>query len=169
MPKGKVKADVKEWKSMRRRLTTSLKQTQVGWFGVLYPEENSYLPVAQVAKWNEEGHRNGGLFEGTRTPPRPFLRTTFIYGMELFLDDHANEYAKAVAEGRMTWQQVADKIGHNAKDILQDVIDVKSAPPNSPMTILMKGFNNPLIESGYMRDTISWQIKGKRYRQKVTE
>lgn len=162
MPKGKVKSNDKEWKLMKRRLTTKMKQTQVGWFGVLYPEDNGFLPVAQVAKWNEEGHANGGLFDGTRTPPRPFLRTTFIYGMELFLNDHAKFFARNVAEGLQTWEDVADKIGKNAKDILQDVIDVKNAPPNSPMTILMKGFNNPLIESGYMRDTISWQIKGKR-------
>lgn len=168
MPKGKLKVSEKEWKTVKRRLTTQIKQTQVGWFNVFYPEENSYLPVAQVAKWNEEGHYNGGLFEGTRTPPRPFLRTTFLYGMELFFNDHANDFARAVADGRMTWQQVSEKVGYNAKDILQDTIDVKTSPPNSPMTVLLKGFNNPLIETGYMRDTISWQIKGRRKKKVAT-
>ena len=164
MPKGKLKVSDKEWKTVKRRLTTKQTQTQVGWFNVFYPEENDYLPVAQVAKWNEEGHANGGLFSGTRTPPRPFLRTTFIYGIELYLQDFANIFAAAVADGRMTWHEVGNKIGENAKDILQDVIDIKNAPPNSKTTVEMKGFNNPLIEAGYMRDTISWQIKGKRKR-----
>lgn len=164
MPKFKLKVDEKPWKQGVRRLTKGLKQTQVGWFGVLYPQENNYLPVAQVAKWNEEGHYNGGLFEGTRTPPRPFLRTTFIYGMELFFNDNANDMARRLFDGTLSWQQVAEDIGHNAKDILQDVIDIKNKPPNSPMTIEMKGFNNPLIETGYMRDTVTWQIKGRRKR-----
>ena len=162
MPKFKVKAKDKEWKVVKRRLSAGQRQTQVGWFGVTYPAENDYLPVAQVAKWNEEGHKNGGMFPNTRTPPRPFLRTTFIYGMELFLDDNANRYASMVANGSMSWQEVANDIGKNAKDILQDTIDVKKSPPNGPLTVGMKGFNKPLIESGYMRDTISWIIKAKR-------
>lgn len=166
--KFKLKVDEKVWKQGKRRLTTGLKQTQIGWFGVLYPEWNNYLPVAQVAKWNEEGHMNGGLFNGTRTPPRPFLRTVFLYGMELYFNDHAGSFARQVFEGTATWQQLAEETGKGGREILQTVIDNKEKPPNAPVTVEMKGFNNPLIESGYMRDTISFVVKAKRKSKAAT-
>lgn len=168
MAKFKIKTNEKDWKLVKSRLKKTPKQVQVGWHGVLYPQENDYLPVAQVAKWNEEGHANGGMYAGTRTPPRPFLRTTFIYGMELYFNDHAKFFARNVAEGLQTWQEVAEKVGQAAKLMLQETIDVKASPPNGPLTVEHKGFNDPLIETGYMRDTISWIIKNKR-RAKVAD
>lgn len=162
MPRGKLRVDEKEWKKVKRRLTVAKKQVDIGWFNVNYSADNNYLPVAQVAKWNEEGHRNGGMFAGTITPPRPFIRTLFMHGMEAYMNDNAARLCWLVGTGKKTWQEVHEEAGKAGIQMMKDSIDVKQSPKNSPLTIEIKGFNNPLIESGYMKDTVAFRVKARR-------
>ena len=50
-------------------------------------------------------------------------------------------------------------IGAYAADVIQQrIVDLKD-PPNSPITILLKGSSNPLIDQGHMRQSVTWEVE----------
>ena len=49
----------------------------------------------------------------------------------------------------------ADEVGEWAADILQNQILVLKDPPNSELTIELKGSDNPLINEGFMRSAVT--------------
>lgn len=117
------------------------------------------VPVAYVAHLNEEGHENGAgsRFPGTISPPRPFMRMGFIPEVKKLLPTFVSQ-AHNVAMGSKSWTQVNDELGWKMKELLQDVIEAWDTPPNSRKTIELKGFNNPLIDSGTMLDTVQAKV-----------
>ena len=42
------------------------------------------------------------------------------------------------------------------------MIERIKSPPNSPVTIARKGFNNPMIETGHFKSNIAAKINGGR-------
>lgn len=48
-----------------------------------------------------------------------------------------------------------------ANRVRQEIIE-KSTPANAPSTVAKKGFNDPLIETGEMRDNVAWVVRDKR-------
>lgn len=151
------------WKSMKTNLRRGTSQSiQAGWWDSQYPDGVS---VAQVAQWNEEGHMNGGWFPGTVTPPRPFIRLGFLPRVKNsnFLNKHLI-HIDAIAKGRMSWNRLHELLGQDLKRILQEVILAWSTPSNSAATVSIKGFNDPLIDSGLMYDTIKIRTAPRRKR-----
>lgn len=149
----KMSKDTSVWKRMRANLSKANKgQINVGFFeGSVYPDG---LTVAQVAQWQEEGTKN--------IPSRPFMRY-FIFALE---KDRrfGTEMAKLinrVALGQLSINQVYAMIGEEAKRDLQKVMVAWSIPPNAPYTIAEKGFNDPLIHTGKMYDSVDWEIGRK--------
>lgn len=102
----------------------------------------------QVASYNEYG--------GWNRPPRPFI-------------------AKCVRENEQDWKKFVIKKAKNAQSMasilwslgpkvkmdLSDTVKKFSTPPNAPSTIKMKGFNNPLVDSGNMSEAfIDVEVNG---------
>lgn len=148
----KIKIDNKQWKRMSRNLLRSGdKAINVGWWKSNHP---SGMSSAQIAKWNEEGHMNGGMFAGTYTPPRPFIRIGF---MPLVIDKILPKYKNSVhmiAMGKMTWTSLHTNLSKELVDGLRQTILSWDRPTNSPVTVRLKGFNDPLIETGSLYDTV---------------
>jgi len=149
----KFRKDTKAWQKLKKNLMKlDDSRVQVGWFeGQNYGPDNDNLPIAQVAKWNEEGTRT--------SPPRPFMRVGFkseIQNSKAVFED----IIKSVVDGKSPL--VALKQSSKAfEDMLKDSINKWDSPPNSPATVDNKGFNNPLIETGTMRDSVSSRIENK--------
>lgn len=156
-----IKTDTKLWQRMKKNLLKGGdKEARVGWFGGnMHP---SGIPTAQVAQLNERGHRNGpgSMFPGTNTPPRPFMRVGFV-PKSLELLPTFIPMVNQVAMGTLTWTKVHEQMGVKLKSTLQDVIEAWSTPPNSPTTVELKGKNDPLIESGWMLDTVQSRVVRK--------
>lgn len=100
-----------------------------------YPDGTN---VAQVAFWNEYGTKNA--------PPRPFFRTLIAekssgWGRNL---GHA-----LTATGYDTTQSLLTVGGH-INDQLTNSIRNFSTPGNAPSTIAKKGFDKPLLNTGFM-------------------
>lgn len=100
---------------------------------------------------NEFGTRNGDI------PARPALTTT--------MDGNAAEYGRVMAEGtaqvlagRLSAHQVLDALGKRAAKDVRDAIDGWSDPKNDPATIRQKGRNNPLVDTGAMRDAVKHRV-----------
>lgn len=158
-----IKKDTKLWDKMVKNLSNRTGSVaQVGWWG---DRNKEGIPIAQIASWNEEGHVNGGMFSGTITPPRPFIRVNFIN--KLKKDEWYKKYYKDIhniAIGKFTWNKLHAAMGEELQKRLQEAILEFKSPPNSPATIALKGFNDPLIESGKMYDTVKFRV-GRRMRR----
>ena len=104
--------------------------------------------AAEVAAFNEYG--------GGYTPPRPFIRTCIQKNSRKWF----NYFDK-------TWLQFPDirqtlwKLGDKIKGDLSETVKEWSTPPNAPSTVMRKGFNNPLVDSGNMSsDFIEILVEG---------
>lgn len=159
----KIEVDKSVWNKMKQTLKKSENvSVNVGWF-----ESSQYsdgLPVAQVAKWNEEGHINGAgsAFPGSVTPPRPFVRNDFMHPIYRgAYDSYFIESMQKIIEGKSTFAKEYSKIGKMAKEDLQEVILEFNSPANSPLTIALKGSDNVLVDSGKMYDSVEFKVESK--------
>lgn len=147
---AKVVRDDRFWKRMHKRLLKGNGQTvSVGWFSGRHPSGES---LAQIAAWNEEGHYTS---RGAYSPPRPFLTVGFMKKVRSknFIKQYLYKI-DAIAKGKYTWEKLGKELSENLKTMLkQEILDWK-IPGNSPYTILLKGFDDPLIETGTMYDRI---------------
>ena len=113
--------------------------------GATYPDGTS---VAAVAAYNEYGDPARGR------PPRPFVRETIVREREV--------WGKTLAAGlRMNNFNVAAGLGVLGDDIagaIRETITQFDSPPLSPRTVARKGFAKPLIDTGTMLRSVSWEL-----------
>ena len=107
------------------------------------------ISVAQVAIANEYGVPEHNV------PPRPFMWRTF--------DGNAKKWAKIVQDElpqmkKLDLKRMIKRLASIAVRDTQKTIDELQYPPNAESTIRAKGFNNPLIDSGQMRDSVTWRL-----------
>lgn len=104
-------------------------------------------PVAQVAYKNEFGE--------ARVPSRPFFRQMIA----------TKQSGWGVAFGRLAvannynFERVLALMGEGIKDQLTKSIIDFDTPPNAPLTVKLKGFNNPLIETGQMQRATGYEVR----------
>lgn len=100
--------------------------------------------VCQVGYDNEFGRDN--------IPPRPFL----VPGAEQSFNKAARQAILAIANG--LGEEVAlERAAQVIKQGIQRYITTLRTPPNAPLTIMLKGSSNPLIDTGKMRRSISYK------------
>lgn len=149
-------------KRLEQRLNAKL-QLEVGFFSTAKYSTGEY--VAQVAYWNEYGT--------TLSPPRPFFRNA--------IKDKSKEWLQLFRDTQFKTKDMYKSlsiVGTIAKDDIATSITDLSSPPNSEITInggwirhangkafkvKGKGSSNPLIDTGLMRNSVSYEIteKGK--------
>lgn len=135
-----------------------------------YPDGTSVL---DVAFWNNYGtHDKDG---SVHIPARRFMDTGSKRAARELKGKMA-QLLKQVVANKMTAQEAAEIIGVKAVAIMQKEIVQFSDPPNAPITIsggwmnkggksfYVKGkkSDNPLIDSGLMRQTVTFDIRDKR-------
>lgn len=145
----------------KRSLTSLIKRMQaidhtevsVGFFEEdQYGPENSNLSVAQVAWYNERGL-------GNMVPPRPFMRTTFSEAMELqfYAAGMQAVFADALDKGRGTKRNLK-ALGQHVVGVMKMTIADWTTPANSERWAAIKGFNDPLIFTGKMLNSVKFKI-----------
>lgn len=112
------------------------------------------------AFYNEFGTRGGasGGGWGGPIPERPFMRNS--------VRDNGTNYrnmlkkmAKAILNGSLTLRQAMAQLGlQGVRDIQQEIGSLRS-PPNSPVTVRLKGSSKPLIDSGEMRQAVTYKVE----------
>ena len=109
------------------------------------------VTARQVAEFNE--------FGGGHTPPRPFMRYTF--------DKFHKSWVRYVQDDlpvTMNAKETFGTLGSMIKGHISDTVKAWSTPPNAPSTVMAKGFNNPLVDSGNMsEDFIEIKLDGGNY------
>lgn len=132
-------------------------EAQVGWFETSkYPETG--IPVASVAYVQEFGS------EKHKIPPRLGMRAT-ITAKEKEWRKVAKQLAKGLLTGAETVESVVDTVGEVAAGDFRNTISKVMEPPLKEATVqararklanhkITKSLRKPLIDSGYMLDTL---------------
>lgn len=95
---------------------------------------------------------NFGTDDG-HIPARPWLAP----GVESGTQEYIAEIASAVKEGA-TLDQTLEIIGNIAVGKVQEFMTELDSPPNAPSTIAQKGSDNPLIDTGAMRQSVTYAV-----------
>lgn len=130
------------------------KQVKVG-----FPAGEADLDNISKAVWNEFGTRGGasGGGWGGPIPERPFMRNA--------MRDNRGKYREAlkasaakILTGKAQLRSVLSKLGILVQGDVQGEITSLMSPPNSPVTVALKGSSKPLIDSGEMRGAVTYKV-----------
>lgn len=149
----KIRHDTKSLDRIVRQLESVIgKKAQVGFFdGKLHPGSTDGTTEATVAAINEFGVPEDNI------PERPFMFTTVVNTKAL----------KEMARGFRTLlerpassalAQLFRKPARLMQKEMSATIRGFSSPANAPFTVAKKGFDNPLVETGHMRDNVDHRI-----------
>jgi len=116
----------------------------VGWFQGQHP---SGFGLAELAAVHEYG--------SGRVPARAPLAVSFDRS-EAALSQVIEGVAGRVIDGELTAEQALDQIGSLHASQIQNTIAEGLDPPNSTMTVEMKGSSTPLIDTGRLRQSVTW-------------
>lgn len=111
------------------------------------------------AVWNEFGTAGGasGGGWGGPVPERPFMRTTLKSRRGAYRDA-MKQSASAILLGKVSMAVILNRLGILAQGDIQATIG-SIGPPNSPVTIARKGSSTPLIDTGEMRQRVTWSLE----------
>lgn len=150
---SKVSIDTSFWREVVKNVKTHQHdRMRYGWFNSYHPSGN---PTAQVAKWNEEGHATPS---GNISPPRPMIRVGAAPKVKDLVSTTIERSLTRVVMGESDWREELNRIGQGAEKILKEEIWSWTDPKNSPMTIKLKGFDDPLVETGQMASQVTYKV-----------
>lgn len=122
-------------------------EVQVGFMnGATYPDGT---PVAAVAFWNEFG------VPSHNQPPRPFFRQMIASESPSW----GPKVAKMAKATDFDGQKVLGLMGEDIKGALQQSINDFVTPAIKSSTANAKGFDKPLIDTGHMLNSITYEVK----------
>jgi hypothetical protein len=152
-----VKLDLSGVKQLRRQLEkVAASEVDVGFLdGKAHPAEPpGGLNLPSIALIQEFGAPEANI------PPRPFMSETFRT---------SKAFKFAAAKLRMIFRGMNTDVRHSLFYLLGKFVagemsrNIKdwSEPANAPFTVDKKGFNDPLVETGFMRDNVDIRVKPK--------
>lgn len=151
-----VKLDLSGVKQLRRQLEQVASNTvDVGFLdGQAHPAEPGGLNLPSIALIQEMGAPEANI------PERPFMSETFrTSGWARFARNALHTiFRGAGTDVRFT---LFARLGKFVGKEMQRNIKDWSEPANAPLTVAKKGFNDPLIETGFMRDNVKHRVNRK--------
>lgn len=147
-----MRVQVKRTKKMELPTTISGPKTvKVG-----FPAGVSDQSEVMKAIYNEFGTQGGGW--GGPIPERPFMRTAIKENKNKY-----SKYLKAAAKSILTAKDslfsVLSGLGVISQGDIRKSITSFDTPPNSPVTIAIKGSNDPLVNVGLMRKAVTYEVE----------
>ena len=131
--------------AQKRAMQQMANRVDVGFYATAkYPNGE---PVTTVAAQNE--------FGGDGIPERPFLRPGAREGM-----DAVRKHIKQTVDPKRAALTDAEaaQCGEIIKGTIQREIVKVDDPPNAAATIARKGSSNPLIDTGFMRQSVTYKV-----------
>lgn len=150
--------------TVKRNKTGILERAQRALFGpkkvkVGFPAGQADQDTIQHAVWNEFGTRGGasGGGWGGPIPERPFMRNAVRSNQSKY-KALLKSSAGGLLSGKAQMRQTLSRLGIAAQGDVQAEITSLTSPPNSPVTIALKGSSKPLIDTGEMRAAVTWKV-----------
>ncbi|EGO5846005.1 hypothetical protein [Enterococcus faecalis] len=97
------------------------------------------------------------LAEQVTIPERSFIRSTFDEQSRAW-SDYALTLVKKLIDGKMTATELMNRLGLRMQRDIQRTIRNLSDPPNSPITTNNKKSSNPLIDTGKLRQSVTYKV-----------
>lgn len=116
--------------------------------GATYPDGTS---VPLVAAINEFGAPS------RNQPPRPFFRNMIADKSPEWPDAAAHLLLANNYDAAKTLGQIGEAISGQLRQSIRDLTE----PPLKPSTIRGKGFDKPLIQTGHMLASVSYEVSGE--------
>lgn len=92
-------------------------------------------------------------------PARPWMSTTLDVNANEYLKLLGDEFVKEMEKGMPGGDvRIKAKLGKRVSNDLKIAIAKWSDPPNRPSTVKRKGFNNPLVEKGLLKEAPTYRI-----------
>lgn len=107
--------------------------------------------LVDVAVYNEYGTRH--------IPARPFMRIASTEHGKKW-QEHAEKAAIAVMDGRIKAERAVELVGNEVVGDIQQIIGSDKLEANAPATIKRKKSDSPLIDTGRLRQSISFRVEG---------
>lgn len=107
--------------------------------------------VKQVATENEFG------VSEKRIPPRPFMKKS-TPGLIKILNTFFKRRIRLLNRGLSSLEESVKEVAPLLSDVVKKTITDLNTPPNAPLTVLLKGSDNPLIDKGLMRQTVTYDV-----------
>lgn len=129
-------------------------EVQVGFQeGEMHIDEdgNEDVSLAEVAAYNELGT--------STSPARPFMKQSFE-NHEKELQEACDQVNKVLSSGG-TAESGLETLGTFLKGLVQKEIVEGGFEPNKPSTVKKKGSAQPLIDTGYMRQSVNYVVKNR--------
>lgn len=104
--------------------------------------------ILDRAFWNE--------FGTVRMPERPFIRNAFNANKSAYRAMMMRA-AKQIMTGAMTKTVVLSQLGLKAAGDIQRSMP-GTPPPNAPSTVRQKGSSTTLVDTGQMRQSVTWKL-----------
>ena len=143
-------------KALRARLTVAAKSTLGADVGVIgtgaaegHEGSTSDLTVAQIAEIHEFG---------LGVPQRSWLRDTIEENLPRIEQAIAQESLN-IQTGRATYEQALGRIGAFVQGLIQVRIAGGIPPGLADSTIARKGSSTPLIDTGQLRSSITYEVR----------
>lgn len=115
------------------------------------------LGVATIHEFGYEGITKDGKF--LSIPERSFIRASFETYSKGYAEKWSSYIAKAV-RGDISTKTLFKMIGEDAVAHIQEHIDNMKSPPLKASTIEAKGSDKLLVDTGQLRGSIAYEIKG---------
>lgn len=110
------------------------------------PKVMPSISVAQVMFWNEYGTKTA--------PARPVFRTT----IQKESPEWGDKLGKAIVAMNYDGEKALRLLGQSMRDDLENGIAQWEAPGNAPLTVKIKGFDKPLVDSGVAQRSPDFEL-----------
>ena len=116
--------------------------------------------IIMRAVWNEFGTAGGasGGGWGGPVPERPFFRNAMRDGVDGYRKI-AKSDAPKVLRGDMMMTTSLSRLGLKGQGDIQKSIGSNIPPPNAPLTVALKGSSATLIDTGEMRQRVTFLVE----------
>jgi hypothetical protein len=115
------------------------------------PESKAKATFAEIAFWMEFGVKTATMV----IPARPWMRLSMRKNRNRYRKLQG-QLIKSILRGKISDRRAQRILGFALQRDLQSSIRELKTPPNSPLTIALKGSKNPLIDSGLFVRHIAW-------------
>lgn len=115
-----------------------------------FPKGKAGADIVSIAIWNHFGTSRG-------IPARPFITIAMFKNRRKIRAALRKIAESTVQKGTLLATQMP-KLGVLGTGMIQDQIAANTPPPNAPSTIRQKGSSRTLIDTGRMRQSVTWEV-----------
>lgn len=159
-----VKRKTNNLEKLTRKLEL-LKKSSVstGYFKEQGNHPDTELSYAQMMNLHEYG------FFGSyaRVPSRP-VRAILTVNLKMSLPKYLTRQLSKYLYANLHLSELLDDIGKYSTSEAQSIFGSSALSPNSPVTVEIKGFDSPLIDTGFLRGNWSWKTSSKNSFQNLS-